>query len=995
MQNVVDTAFGEMAYKIENFAKISIKQFGLSQLSAKRAASTYMAMAKGMGIAADDASDMAISLTGLTGDLASFYNVSHDVAQTALNSIFTGETESLKKFGIVMTEVNLQQFAFEKGIKKSISTMTQQEKTMLRYAYVMSQTAMAQGDFAKTQDSFANKTRVIAQRFQEMQIVIGQTLIILIDALLPAIETLVKYLTIAALYIAAFVNGMRGVSSEASKTVDVTKKLGTQSNKTANSVNTAADAIENLGESTKETNKQLAQFDDLMILQSASANDMDIDSGIGDAFDFSNFEIPDLSELEAFEDFLGSDTIQAISDFQDWVVENKDAIKTALEVAGAAALGVAIGNVILKIGELLGWFKRKDQALDTQRGKLNAESLAMLAVAVAMAPVAVLAKKVAEGLETMSSRVGELIPSLVTSSVLSSAFGTAVETVKTKLENVPETVTEFADGLKNVASGALETVVTLPLVAPIVTTVKNAVKKLNPVISTLKTNFDNIKSPFSTFVEIAKQVYQPFKDFYGVLKKIPGLVTSFKDELKKLLPSYDLFNELSVKLSPNLDKVKESISNIPAEISKLWGKIKDLLPDFSTLNNLADSLYKGFDKIKESAKNLIEPLSNLWEKIKNLIPDYTTVKDISEKLKPLWDGIKDILSQIAAPLQTFIDKISALKPDFGKVAEIASELFPDLDSLKESIKNLFSPIETFIEWVGKLYQPIVDFASALGDVKSAIANISSAFSGLLSVISEFIVISSEGIYNWAVNIITNIGKTASSISKSFYGALSNIITNVSTFVSATSQGIVDFVTNIVNNLSVGFKSLADHLKGVIMNIWNNFVNLMGAIGEGVKNVFKWVQTPEGTKTVLTAGALTAASLLAFGATLLSPVPGDEAAAIPLLSKAVVALKTLGASIGTAVTGGGMLAATAMAKGGIVPTATYALIGEQGREAVLPLDNHTSWMDMLADRIISRQGETNNGNTTVVLELDGREFGRAVVEQGNKETRRIGTRLVIK
>lgn len=114
VQNVVDTAFGDMAYMVENFSKKAIDQFGMSELTAKRTASTYMAMSKGMGIAGDKAAKMAISVAGLTGDVASFYNVSQSVADTALKSIWTGETESLKQFGVVMTQTNLQQFAYSK-----------------------------------------------------------------------------------------------------------------------------------------------------------------------------------------------------------------------------------------------------------------------------------------------------------------------------------------------------------------------------------------------------------------------------------------------------------------------------------------------------------------------------------------------------------------------------------------------------------------------------------------------------------------------------------------------------------------------------------------------------------------------------------------------------------------------------------------------------------------------------------------------------------------
>lgn len=111
VQNVVDVAFGSMAWKAEWFAKNSIAQFGMSELSAKKTASTYMALASGMGLGADKASDMAITMAGLTGDVASFYNISQELADTKLKSVFTGETETLKDLGIVMTQTNLEAFA--------------------------------------------------------------------------------------------------------------------------------------------------------------------------------------------------------------------------------------------------------------------------------------------------------------------------------------------------------------------------------------------------------------------------------------------------------------------------------------------------------------------------------------------------------------------------------------------------------------------------------------------------------------------------------------------------------------------------------------------------------------------------------------------------------------------------------------------------------------------------------------------------------------------
>lgn len=187
VQNVVDTAFGDMAYKMEAFAESSIKQFGISRLAAKQTGSVYAAMAAGMGIAEEAASDMAVALTGLSADMASFYNVEQDVASTALKSVFTGETETLKQFGIVMTQTNLEAYALSQGITKSYQAMTEAEKVQLRYGYIMQSTALAQGDFAKTSGGWANQIRILSEQWKEFSLILGNTLM---NAALPGLRTL-------------------------------------------------------------------------------------------------------------------------------------------------------------------------------------------------------------------------------------------------------------------------------------------------------------------------------------------------------------------------------------------------------------------------------------------------------------------------------------------------------------------------------------------------------------------------------------------------------------------------------------------------------------------------------------------------------------------------------------------------------------------------------------------------------------------------------------
>lgn len=283
VQNVVDTAFGSMANKMEDFADTSIKQFGISRLAAKQTGSTFMAMASGMGIAQSSASDMAIALTGLSADMASFYNVEQDVASTALKSVFTGETETLKQFGIVMTEANLEAFALSQGISKSVSDMSQAEKVQLRYNYVMSQTALAQGDFAKTQGSWANQTRILSEQWKEFSGTIGQALM---GVLLPAVKVLNNAMSSLITYAQAAVKALADVFGiDISESAGSTGTLVTDTTDIADSSADVADNYSDMADSAEKAAKanenQLAGFDKITKLSDSKSDKDKSGSTIG------------------------------------------------------------------------------------------------------------------------------------------------------------------------------------------------------------------------------------------------------------------------------------------------------------------------------------------------------------------------------------------------------------------------------------------------------------------------------------------------------------------------------------------------------------------------------------------------------------------------------------------------------------------------------------------------------------------------------------------
>lgn len=150
IENVVDVSFGSMADEAYKFASTAKEQFGLSELAAKQYSGTMMAMMKSSGVAQDAASKMSISLAGLAGDIASFYNVDTDTAFQKIRSGISGEIEPLRQLGINLSVANMEAYALSRGITTSYNAMSQAEKVALRYNYLMSVTGDVQGDFART-----------------------------------------------------------------------------------------------------------------------------------------------------------------------------------------------------------------------------------------------------------------------------------------------------------------------------------------------------------------------------------------------------------------------------------------------------------------------------------------------------------------------------------------------------------------------------------------------------------------------------------------------------------------------------------------------------------------------------------------------------------------------------------------------------------------------------------------------------------------------------
>ena len=268
VQNVVDVTFTAMSGKVDEWAKNASKSFGLSETMAKRYVGAFGSMADSFGFTEQESYDMATALTGLAGDMASFYNITHDEAYTKLKSVFSGETETLKDLGIVMTQSALDAYALANGYGKTTSAMTEAEKVSLRFAFVQGQLKNAAGDFVRTQDNWANQTRVLQLRFDSLKATLGQGLINVLTPVLKVVNSLIERLTTVSEKFKALTEQFFGNADTSSAGgMSLAMEDGVNSAESlAGEANSSASALDSVAESAEKAKRSVAGFDKLNIL---------------------------------------------------------------------------------------------------------------------------------------------------------------------------------------------------------------------------------------------------------------------------------------------------------------------------------------------------------------------------------------------------------------------------------------------------------------------------------------------------------------------------------------------------------------------------------------------------------------------------------------------------------------------------------------------------------------------------------------------------------
>lgn len=351
VQNVVDVTFPKMTAQVNEFARSAAQSFGLSETMAKQYTGTFGAMAKAFGFTEKQAYDMGSTLTGLAGDVASFYNISQDEAYTKLKSVFTGETESLKDLGVVITQTALDSYAMANGFGKTTSAMSEAEKVALRYQFVQDKLSAAQGDFARTSGSWANQCRVLSLQMQSLMATIGQGLINLFTPIIRVINTVIGKLATLANAFKSFTELITGNKSSGSDSSGVAAVAGAADD-AGTGLENASDSASNLASNTDKVGqaaqnaakkmKALMGFDKVNKLDSQSDSSSGSSSSpstgtggtgaLGSAVDFGNLAEGDtvLDKTSKSAEKLAKLLKKLWKPFQDaWKAEGKSTIDSA------------------------------------------------------------------------------------------------------------------------------------------------------------------------------------------------------------------------------------------------------------------------------------------------------------------------------------------------------------------------------------------------------------------------------------------------------------------------------------------------------------------------------------------------------------------------------------------------------------------------------------------------------------------------------------------
>lgn len=767
VQNVVDVTFPQMSAQVDQFAKSAAASFGLSETMAKKYTGTFGAMAKAFGFTEEQAYQMGTSLTGLAGDVASFYNISQDEAYTKLKSVFTGETESLKDLGVVMTQTALDSYALANGFGKTTSQMSEAEKVALRYQFVQNQLTAAAGDFARTSDGWANQVRILSLQFDSLKATIGQGLINLLTPVIKVINIIIGKLTTLANVFKAFTDMITGKKSSGGVS-NVASDLSSASS-AADSLSSSTDKAGSSAKKAAKEFKQLAGFDTISKLSDSSDSDSDSGSSGGSSGGgggAANVDFGAISLDSTALDVLDEKTQKIMDDIQKAVQPTIDALHRLWE-GGLSELGsfaqTALqdfyDHFISSVGEwVLGeGLPRLIDLLNQQLSSIDFDKIndALVGFWDALAPFAV---TIGEGLLDFYEHV--MVP-----------LGTWVAN---------EAVPRFFDTLSTVIS-ALNSI--LEAIQPLLIWWWDDV--LNPIASWTADLFldawDAINEALSSFSDWCKEHQSTIQD---IVIAVNAFFAAWKiSTLVSGLISFVTSGDLAVKMMSLLEGGASLLGKAIAFITSPVGIATVVLGTLITIGVL---VYKNWDTIKEKA---IE----IWGAISEWFSE--TIEGIKGFFTGLWEGIQDTFAEVGEWFQgIFEGAMKAIQKAFSTIGSFFTGCW-------NTVKRVFSSVGSWFYGI---------FSGAWSKITSAFSSVGSFFSDVWRGIQEaFGSVSSwfHDTFTEAWTAVKNVFCTGGEI---FSGIVDGILDGLKGVINAIIRGINDVIAIPFN----GLNSALDNLRSI-------------------------------------------------------------------------------------------------------------------------------------------------------------------------------------
>lgn len=750
VQNIVDVAFGSMAWKAEKFSKSALEAFGMSELSAKKTSGTYMTMAKSAGINENAASDMAVTLAGLTGDVASFYNISQNLADVRLKSVFTGETETLKELGVVMTQTNLQAYALSQGINKNISDMNQAEQTTLRYNFVLDRLAFVQGDFARTSSSWANQIRILQECFKQLLGIIGNGLIAALTPVVQFLNMIIsKLITFANVVSAVFgrLFGKKSGGEQAATGFSAADNAAKSATSSAGGLNNALKGTEGQAKKTAKALGSLAGFDELNTISasdsSAGAGSGADSGGIGgggyaiDPIDWDRaFKEPDTSGIEATVDKV----MGYIDRLKTFLKTNAPVITSLLAgvlagfvafevIKNWAALTGPIKSLFTNIGALFALFKDVG-VIETLSVMLTGLSAPMLAIAGTVAAVTAALVYLYQTSKSFRNLVNEAVGALLGilqnfyTGCLLPIFDTLVMLFNTVLLPLGSLLTDvFLTVVEAIASIVLSfwTNILAPIADFLVSVLGIAIQgvcdviqgwmpAINTVIGILSKLWNTMLKPIVTFIQTA---------FITVFEIAGGIITTVANDI---LEAFQFVIDFFVGVfTLDIEKMWDSVCGLFGwawdTICLIFSPIGDFFTDqweniqeaFSSVGEWFKNTFQGaWDKVCSVFSGVCKFFGDVWSNITKAFGDvagwfrgkfsdaWTAVKNVFSTGGAVFDGIKDgILNGLKAVVNAIIKGIN-------KVIKIP---FDGINSALKSIKKVSILGVKPFDWISTISVP--------------------------------------------------------------------------------------------------------------------------------------------------------------------------------------------------------------------------------------------------------------------------------------------------